>query len=217
MSFKQIRNFNLSAMGTKKGWCLQNCRLGFGITTGHFSGAKADMEYQRDHGTLHNDAIPQDVAVPVYIDTSNSYEHVVVSDHGVIYSDGKRWNSLSGYKLFGWGEFCDGQRVVEWQNEAKKSNDEIADEVIRGEWGNGNDRKNRLQSAGYDYNAIQSLVNQKLSGGNSQSAATYYTVRSGDNLTFIAQRFGTTVDQLVSWNNIKNANLIYPGQKLRVK
>lgn len=45
----------------------------------------------------------------------------------------------------------------------------------------------------------------------------YYTVVRGDNLTKIAQRFGCTVQQLVYWNNIPNANLIYPGQVLRVK
>lgn len=45
----------------------------------------------------------------------------------------------------------------------------------------------------------------------------YYTVVRGDNLTKIAKRFDTTVQQLVFWNNIPNANLIYPGQVLRVK
>ena len=48
-------------------------------------------------------------------------------------------------------------------------------------------------------------------------AAQYYTVVKGDNLTKIAKRYGTTVNQLVAWNGIKNPNLIYPGQKLRVK
>lgn len=45
----------------------------------------------------------------------------------------------------------------------------------------------------------------------------YYTVKSGDNLSKIANMYGTTVNQLVSWNNIPNPNLIYPNQKLRVK
>ena len=43
-----------------------------------------------------------------------------------------------------------------------KSNEEIADEVIRGNWGNGQDRKNRLTEAGYDYSTIQAIVNRKL-------------------------------------------------------
>lgn len=45
---------------------------------------------------------------------------------------------------------------------AKKSNDTIANEVIAGKWGTGADRKNKLQAAGYDYIAIQKIVNQKL-------------------------------------------------------
>jgi hypothetical protein len=44
----------------------------------------------------------------------------------------------------------------------KKSNEEIAKEVIAGEWGAGNDRRQRLSNAGYDYRVIQDLVNQML-------------------------------------------------------
>ena len=88
--------------------------------------------------------------------------------------------------------------------------------MIAGKWGNGEDRKNRLTQAGYDYYAVQSIVNQKLGAGKS-SGAEYYTVQRGDNLTKIANRYGTTVNQLVAWNNIANPNLIYAGQKLRVR
>ena len=45
---------------------------------------------------------------------------------------------------------------------AKKSVDELARELIQGLWGNGQDRKNRLQAAGYDYNAVQKRVNELL-------------------------------------------------------
>lgn len=51
----------------------------------------------------------------------------------------------------------------------KKSVDEIAKEVIAGKWGNGEDRKNRLMTAGYDYNAVQRAVNAKLSGSAGKS------------------------------------------------
>lgn len=43
-----------------------------------------------------------------------------------------------------------------------KSIDILAREVIRGDWGNGQDRKNRLERAGYDYNAVQRRVNELL-------------------------------------------------------
>ena len=44
----------------------------------------------------------------------------------------------------------------------KKSVDELAREVIRGEWGNGSDRRVRLTQAGYDYDAVQNRVNEIL-------------------------------------------------------
>lgn len=44
----------------------------------------------------------------------------------------------------------------------KKSIDEIAKEVINGKWGNGTDRKNRLEKAGYNYNEVQKKVNMLL-------------------------------------------------------
>ena len=50
-----------------------------------------------------------------------------------------------------------------------------------------------------------------------KSDKIYYTVKSGDTLSYIAYRYNTTVDKLVSLNNIKNRDLIYVGQRLRVK
>lgn len=114
MGWKQIRSFDASKMGTRKGWCLQNVRLGFGIQTGHYPSAKADMEAQRAAGTLHPmSELPVDRAVPVYVDSSSKYEHVIAYDHGTWWSDGKRLTSTSGLVFFGWGELCDNARVVE--------------------------------------------------------------------------------------------------------
>lgn len=49
--------------------------------------------------------------------------------------------------------------------EAKgKTVEEIAAEVISGKWGNGQDRKNRLHAAGYDYAEVQKLVNLIIRG-----------------------------------------------------
>lgn len=45
-----------------------------------------------------------------------------------------------------------------------KSNEEIATEVIKGLWGNGEERKIKLTKAGYSYTAIQKIVNSRLAG-----------------------------------------------------
>lgn len=40
-----------------------------------------------------------------------------------------------------------------------KNNVEIAHEVLNGIWGNGEERKRKLTEAGYNYTAVQSIVN----------------------------------------------------------
>lgn len=96
-----------------------------------------------------------------------------------------------------------------------KSNEQIAEEVKAGMWGNGQDRENALRAAGYDYNAIQALVNQSY-GGNATHDKTY-TVKSGDNLSKIASQFGMNWKDLAALNNIAGPKyLIYPGQVLKI-
>lgn len=43
---------------------------------------------------------------------------------------------------------------------AKKSNETIAKEVLQGKWGNGSERKKKIEAAGYNYSAIQAIVNK---------------------------------------------------------
>ena len=43
-----------------------------------------------------------------------------------------------------------------------KTTDALAYEVIQGDWGNGEERKERLEDAGYDYDAVQQRVNEIL-------------------------------------------------------
>ncbi len=50
----------------------------------------------------------------------------------------------------------------EQPNSGKKSLNVIAKEVIAGKWGNGDERKQRLTKAGYDYNAVQRKVNELM-------------------------------------------------------
>ena len=100
----------------------------------------------------------------------------------------------------------------------KKSNEEIANEVINGNWGNGEERKKRLAAAGYDYNAVQSIVNQKL-GVNTGSNKRYYTVVRGDTLWAIAKRFygnGNRYPEIAKANNISNPDIIHVGQRLYI-
>ena len=40
-----------------------------------------------------------------------------------------------------------------------KTNYDVACEVLEGKWGNGTERKERLENAGFSYSAVQSIVN----------------------------------------------------------
>lgn len=124
----------------------------------------------------------------------------------------------------GFNGYAKGTKPSQPSTSSKKSNEEIANEVINGicsdsrwnTWGNGADRRNRLTQAGYNYDAVQSIVNQKLNT-NKSSSHTVYTVKAGDTLSGIAKRYGTTYQRLAQVNNIANPNLIYVGQKIVIK
>ena len=53
--------------------------------------------------------------------------------------------------------------------------------------------------------------------GSTTSSSVYYTVQSGDNLSSIASRYGTSYQSIASLNGLANPNLIYAGQTLKIK
>lgn len=98
-----------------------------------------------------------------------------------------------------------------------KTVDKLAAEVIAGKWGNGADRVQRLTAAGYDATAVQNAVNTRLAS-RTQTTVTWYTVKSGDTLSAIAKRHGTTVSAIARLNpSITNVNRIYAGQRIRIR
>lgn len=46
-----------------------------------------------------------------------------------------------------------------------KSELDIAREVMAGKWGTGKEREDAIWNAGYDYNAVQAMVNQMVFTG----------------------------------------------------
>lgn len=76
--------------------------------------------------------------------------------------------------------------------------------------------RKHLTAAGYDYNAVQNVVNQKMTA-KKKPASVYYTVKRGDTLSAIASKYGTAYTYLARINGIADPNRIYPGQKIRVK
>lgn len=68
-------------------------------------------------------------------------------------------DSNKGYSVFD----ENGKKVYSADSSGtKKFIDAIAREVIRGDWGNGDERRKKLTAAGYDYSAVQKRVNELL-------------------------------------------------------
>lgn len=77
------------------------------------------------------------------------------------------WKNLDSAKAqadknAGYSVFDQNGKLIYSPKAKKKSNTEIAREVIAGKWGNGADRKKRLTAAGYDYSTIQTEVNKLM-------------------------------------------------------
>lgn len=87
---------------------------------------------------------------------------------------------------------------------ARASTETLVKEVLQGRYGNGKIRELVL---GTRYQAVQNRIN----------GAQYYTIRSGDTLSGIAAKYGTTYQQLARINGIANPDKIYAGQRIKVK
>lgn len=117
---------------------------------------------------------------------------------------------------------------------SKKSNDEIAKEVIAGKWGNGIDRKNRLTAAGYNYTEVQNIVNALCkTPAKPISTVNYYpryfgttgsivtalnsikVVSSFSNRKKIAKANGITMYMGTAAQNIKLLNLLKQGKLIK--
>ena len=98
----------------------------------------------------------------------------------------RRSYTLNSSKIVGYGRpkyDAESATTEPVKPQTKKTVDELAKEVLNGEWGNGDDRKQRLAAAGYDYAAVQNRVNEMLKG-----TATQWTPAVGDTVIYNGTR-----------------------------
>lgn len=213
--------------------------IGYGHTKGITSGMKINMDQAEIY--LENDLKYFDEHVASYNSkynwNQNEFDALVsfafnLGSIDKLTDKGKRTRQMIAKK---WTEYChangkelDGLKRrrekelelflkpvdgTEQLNVITKPIDEIADEVIKGLWGSGGDRRNKLEAAGYNYVEVQNIVNKKLS---LNKKAVYYTVKKGDTLTSISKRYGYTIKQIADLNKIKDINKINVGQIIRI-
>ena len=94
-------------------------------------------------------------------------KNIVVIEGNMNDSVGRRTIAVNGRYIRGFGVPKYTSKTV---TTTKKTVAEVAQEVIQGLWGNGDDRKTKLTNAGYNYSEVQSKVNELLSGKTTTTA-----------------------------------------------
>ncbi len=174
---KQLKKPNVSVKTKAIGWCLWWAQEAYKVP--HlYPSATAQWKEAR---IKHTGKPPKGVFVPVFFSMKGvPAGHVAISaPDGSIYSTSSP-HSLTpvhhkdmadllryyGGKLtyLGWSEDLGGVKVVAPDPKpvkpVKKSNLQIAKEVLAGKWGNGPARVIRLRKAGYNPKAVQAIVNK---------------------------------------------------------
>lgn len=161
-----------------------------------------DWEDGTNYATTDNTAYPDHVGIVIDIE----------KDHIVVAEGNKSGGGAGLRKLAFNGRYIRGFITPKFSLLAtpEKSIEDLAKEVIAGKWSVWPFRKQKLIAAGYDYDKVQAEVNRLLRN------CTTYTVKRGDTLSGIANRYRTTVAKLVRDNGIKNPDLIYAGQKIKI-
>ena len=122
-----------------------------------------------DSGAGDNTGWPDHVGIV----ESVSGENIVVIEGNKNNAVGRRTIPVNGRYIRGYGvPKYDKETTAPPQPSGGKSVAAVAKEVIAGKWGNGKERKNRLEAAGYNYQEVQNQVNALLSGGATKPTKT---------------------------------------------
>ena len=101
-----------------------------------------------------------------------------VSGNTITLIEGNLDNAVTRNKIAVNSRYIRGYAVPKYDKELPfKSVQDVAQEVIDGEWGVGEDRKKKLTAAGYNYSEIQRLVNEMLA-----PKPTYYPKYTGKSI-----------------------------------
>lgn len=153
----------------------------------------------------------------VYSVVSGDTLGAIASDFGVTVDNLKAWNNIVNANLIQVGQRVSVTAPVvttSYSNYTVKSGDSL--EAIANSYKTTVDAIVKANNI-VNKNLIYPGQTLRIIGASASSNQSYYTVKSGDSLAVIASKFGTTVDTLVKLNSIKNKNLIYPGQSLKVR
>lgn len=147
-------------------------------------------------------------AIPKWV-KENSYKVLQKSGNKVLLGNIMSWVAASDVQALDTGGSSSTGKT---QIHIVQSGDTLSG--IASNWGT-NWQELARQNSLSNPNIIYSGQVIRFTGGQSGATSRFYTVRSGDNLSSIARRLGTSVQSLFSMNGVSNPNLIYVGQTLQ--
>lgn len=155
-----IKSNNVDIIGTECG-CERHIAIfkekGIWIEDGTITPKRGDIIlYNWDDSVQPNDGFSDHIGVVVS-----------VSGNQIKVIEGNKGNAVSyRYITVGNGNIRGYARPKYTGSSTGKSVEEVAREVLAGKWGNGDDRKNRLEAAGYNYSQVQAKVNDLVNANN---------------------------------------------------
>ncbi len=182
-----------------------SCAIRQYSSTGNISGYSGNLDLNKFYGDKKAwDKYASTTTTPAPSKPTNKPANKpfdLLKEVGNVFS-GKYGDGEARRKALG-SHYSEVQRKVDHIYSA--SAQELVKEVKRGDYGNGVVRERAL---GPRYDEVQAIIDGK-------DTHKTYTVKAGDTLSGIAMTVNRTVKYLVDLNNIKNPNLIYPGQKIK--
>lgn len=148
----------------------------------------------QDTGAGDNTGNPDHIGVVTYVNQSAG--NFVVAEGNYSNAVKKRTVQIDGKYIRGFiTPKYEAEGVISSQGQggssdvSKRSVDTVAREVIAGQWGNGADRKSKLEVAGYSYSQVQAKVNEILNGSAKASGVQKQTQNATVTASSKAKRF----------------------------
>lgn len=140
---------------------------------------------------------------------SQSYGECIMILHSI---NGQSYETVYAHLKTGSRRFKTGQDVEQGEtigimgNTGNSTGQHLHFEIHKGRWNS--NKTNAVNPLDY--------LQEKATQHHERAHELTYIVKAGDTLSAIASRYNTTIDNLVYLNQIKNKNLIYPGQIIRL-
>ncbi len=233
-SHSVVSGDTLSSIARKYGVTVANLKSWNSLTSDMiYVGQKLNVKASGSTNTGNNNSGTTTPSATSYSVVAGDTLSSIARKYGVTVANLKSWNSLSSDTIYVGQKLnvkATGGTNTGNNNSGTTTPSATSYSVVSGDTLSSIARKYGVTVANLkSWNSLSSdtiYVGQKLSvkgtssgtTGNTGSTAsgTSHTIVSGDTLSSIARKYGVTVENLKSWNNL-SSNIIYVGQKLSVK